>query len=255
MKYKYKEILNFNFNRILGMINQYPYFRKHFIIVYLVISFVIFCFSVLNFYISTGIIKYISYALYLLIFILSILCEYNQKRVIIGYIGGILMLLSVWTINDFFIWLCTLIFLLFILKKINKFRWIYNIITYLYIGLLCLSLCLSIFLNILTSREPGIFCDTSPSGNKSLTKTVYDNGATGYSVTYYITEKYGLFERNYIVAVRGRHIDFSGKFIDETTLQIQGIIYDISGCDVVFKQGGTDEILHRKKRKAILFIF
>ena len=45
------------------------------------------------------------------------------------------------------------------------------------------------------------------------------------------------------------------KFLDENTLEIQGILYDISGRNVVFRLGGTGQVIHRPKRKTIaLFI-
>ena len=75
-------------------------------------------------------------------------------------------------------------------------------------------------------------------------------------MNYYVTETHTFLSRKYRVASRGKMSHAKENcFIDENTLSIQGIVYDVEGKYVIFEQPGTNQIIHRNKRKIILFFF
>lgn len=223
---------------------------KYFGVVYFLLSFFIYCYSLLNYSASAGIVRYIFNTVYLFIFMFAFVHEYKQPSKKYEYIGGIILILGIFTVKDTFLLVLMLVFLIFLLTRIKKFRWLYIIFTVIFATFFALTIFIDNSLLVETS-----ICDISPSGSKILSRDVYDRGALGYGLTYYITEKHTLFERKYVVAARGQmNSSEDNRFIDDNNLNIQGIIYDISGSDIVFHQVTTGKLMHRKKRNYILFI-
>ena len=224
-------------------------------ILFLAITVIICCFALQNYYISVPSLNYICYSLYLVMLVMNSVFGLKKINPLLLYIGGAVMILALFIVRDYFIIACVAVFLYLQLKKIKKVRWLYIVFTFIAIVLICLPLFAELVFRP-KQIETNFICDESPSGNRILSRNVYDNGLAGYMLTYFITEKHGIFERKYAVAGRGVMDDAKNqKFLDENTLEIQGILYDISGRNVVFRLGGTGHVIHRPKRKTIaLFI-
>lgn len=226
--------------------------KKFCILLFSMFSFFYFFLSLFNFSFTNLTFNYIFCFVYFLLALSCILYDMRSKNIKFQYFCGFIGLMIIPITNDYFIEFIALFLLIYAVIRVDRFKWLYILFLCLFIlGTILSSLALRFGVTI----EENTICAISPSGEKALMRDIRDIGALGYSVHYYIAENHGVFSHKYLVASRGKYpSDWQDSyFIDENTLYIQGITYDISGKDVVFEQPETNEIIHRKKRKNILW--
>lgn len=97
---------------------MYAKITKYFGVTYLLLSFFIFCYSLLNYSVSAGIARYIFYTVYLLIFILAFVHEYKRPSRKFEYVGGIILILGIFTVKDTCLLVLMMAFLIFLLTRI-----------------------------------------------------------------------------------------------------------------------------------------
>jgi len=223
------------------------------IVAFCVFSFFYYGLALLNYFFTNALFLCAFYLIYALLTFSCIRIDVVDENKKLQYLYGAIAVLVSFVSDDYFIKMIGLALLVYVIIRIKRLKWAYILFSLFLVISTLVPLAISSFI-VPTVKD--IYCDVSPSGTKTLTRNVADIGAAGYSLSYYVTENHTFLSRKYLVASRGK-MSFAKEncFIDENTLSIQGIVYDIEGKYVIFKQPVTNNIIHRNKRKPIFFFF